>query len=198
MVITILPLQPGVKCFNHEFCIFLCDLIRACTHSIGRDLGSSWLNISDLGIGLKALSLSTVLNRDVTLWVTYLFCFFSTCTVRDIDIQTIVFAKSIQFRFAFDIMFIGLMAQRLYQLSFQFAVEDCFVSYKAIIAIGYTEVYSVRDFSDVVLLSGLWLNEVFLYLRPCNPLSGCWVQVWHSAGLAQGTEELYGIKTLSV
>lgn len=62
-------------------CVF--QPIRGCSYSIGRDLGSSWLNISDFSKGLCGLPLSTVLNRSVTLWVVYHFCFFSTYRGRD-------------------------------------------------------------------------------------------------------------------
>lgn len=43
-------------------------------------------------------------------------------------------------------------------------------------------------FSLSLLLCALsvWLNGVFLYLRPCIPLCGRWVQAWHSAGVWQG------------
>lgn len=49
-------------------------------------------------------------------------------------------------------------------------------------AVGYT------GFSLSLLLCALsvWLNGVFLYLRPCIPLCGRWVQAWHSAGAWQG------------
>lgn len=57
--------------------------VNCFTYSIGCDLVSSWLNISDFSKGLCGLPLPTVLNRNVTLWVAYHFCFFSTYRNRD-------------------------------------------------------------------------------------------------------------------
>jgi len=85
---------------------------RRCTYSIGRDLGSSWLNISDFSKGLCGLPLPTVLNRNVTLWVVYHFCFFSTYRNGDSHSNATHLLLC-----SYGVISFRLMAWRLHQLS---------------------------------------------------------------------------------